>query len=71
MAKIVFKIAVNATPLMSPSGYRTLRISGYASKTVSDLFIILLLLQTFLGLATYGFVSVLRILLLISVEKND
>ena len=53
MAKIVFKIAVNVTPLMSPSGYRTLRISGYASKTVSDLFVILLLLQTFLGIFSY------------------
>ena len=37
--------------------YRTFRISGRVSKTVSDLFIILLL-QTFLGIATYGFVSV-------------
>ena len=38
--------------------YRALRISGYVSKTVSDLFIIPLLLQAFLGVATYGFVSV-------------
>ena len=31
----------------------------------------LLLLQTFLGIATYGFISVYRILLQISVEQND
>ena len=37
--------------------YGTFRISGYMSKTVSDLFMILLL-KTFSGIATYGFVSV-------------
>ena len=37
--------------------YRTIRISGYVSKTVSDLFIILLL-KAFSDIATSGFVSV-------------
>ena len=37
--------------------YRTFRISGYVSKTVSDLFIILLL-KAFSDIATSGFVSV-------------
>ena len=32
--------------------------TGNVSKTVSDLFIIPLLLQAILGVATYGFVSV-------------
>ena len=38
--------------------YRTLRISGNVSKTVLDLLITPLLLQAFLGVAAYGFVSV-------------
>ena len=66
MAKIVFKIAVNVTPLML-SYVENFWLCEY-SKTISDLFIILLLLQTFLSIANYGFVSVKRILLQISVE---
>ena len=50
MAKIVFKIAVNVTPLMLSYMYvENFWLCEY-SKTVSDLFIILLLLQTFLVL---------------------
>ena len=46
MAKIVFKIAVNVTPVML-SYVENFWLCEY-SKTISDLFIILLLLQTFL-----------------------
>ena len=67
MAKIVFKIAVNVTPLMLWC-VENFWLCEY-SKTISDLFIILLLLQAFLSIATYGFVSVKRILLQISVEE--
>ena len=56
MAKIVFKIAVNVT-LHMLSYVENFWLCEY-SKTVSDLFIIPLLLQAFLGVATYGFVSV-------------
>ena len=61
MAKIVFKIAVNVTPLMLSYMYvENFWLCEY-SKTVSDLFITLLLLQTFLSIATYGFISAKRI----------